>query len=150
MDLHNTNTSQLMHSWSTFGARTSHGQLRLTRFTRLTRLIMTRTWGKPPSSPLYYTLCLFTRPTSKWHFISGLPSGSPEIAKVGTLVTLGAHNFACKPRIEMKNEAKLQPSSRAFQQYVARHLSARKFGRFPTFNGRESNCQFDSRPFFWP
>jgi hypothetical protein len=23
-------------------------------------------------------------------------------------------------------------------------------GRFPTFNGRESNCQFDSRPFFCP
>jgi hypothetical protein len=23
-------------------------------------------------------------------------------------------------------------------------------GRFPTFSGRESNCQFDSRPFFCP
>jgi hypothetical protein len=26
----------------------------------------------------------------------------------------------------------------------------KKLGRFLTFSGRESNCQFDSWPFFWP
>ncbi len=31
----------------------------------LIRLTMTRTWRKPPLSPLQYTLCLSTRPTSK-------------------------------------------------------------------------------------
>jgi hypothetical protein len=44
-----------MHSWSTLGAQTCHGQ---TRFTRLTRLTTARIWGKPPPSPLYYFLCL--------------------------------------------------------------------------------------------
>ncbi len=33
--------------------------------------------------PLQYTLCLSRRPTSKCFFVPGLPSGSPEIAKVG-------------------------------------------------------------------
>jgi hypothetical protein len=48
----------------------------------LTRLTMARTGGKPPPSPLYYTLCLSARPTSKWHFVPRLPNGSPEIANV--------------------------------------------------------------------
>jgi len=47
------------------------------------------------------------RPTSKWYFVPRLPSGSPKIAKVGTPAILGAHNFACKPHIEMKSEARL-------------------------------------------
>ncbi len=58
--------------------------------------------------------------------------------------------FVCKPPIEMRSKAKLQPSSRDFQRYVAHHLQVRKLGRFLTFSGRESNSQFDSRPFFWP
>ncbi len=37
---------------------------------------------------------------------------------------------------------------RAFQRYVARYLHVRKLGRFLTFNGWESNWQFNSRPFF--
>ncbi len=106
--------------------------------------------GKPPPSPLQYTMHLSTWPTSKWLFVSRLPSGSSEIAKVGTLATLGRHNFACRPSMKMRSEVKLQLSSRAFQRYVARHLNASKSGRFPTFSGRESNNQFDSWPFFWP
>jgi len=43
--LHKTNTRSLVHSWSTFDVRTSHGQL------GLIRLITAWTWGKPPSSP---------------------------------------------------------------------------------------------------
>ncbi len=46
-------------------------------------------------------------PPSKWHFVLGLPSGSPKIPKVGTLVTLGAHNFVCRPPIDMRFKAKL-------------------------------------------
>jgi len=41
------------------------------------------------------------RPTSKWHFVPGLSNGSPKIPKVRTPVTLGPHNFACTPPIEM-------------------------------------------------
>jgi hypothetical protein len=44
--LHITHTKWLVHSWSTFGARTSHEQHGHTRLTTA------RTWGKPPPSPL--------------------------------------------------------------------------------------------------
>ncbi len=47
------------------------------------------------------------RPTPKWHFVLGLPSGSPEILKVETSATWGAHNFACRPPIDMRSKAKL-------------------------------------------
>jgi hypothetical protein len=72
-------------------------------------------------------------PAPKCHFVPGLPNGSPEISKVGTPVTLGAHNFVCGPSIEMRFKEKLEPSLRAFQRYVARHLHATKLGRFLTF-----------------
>jgi hypothetical protein len=52
-------------------------------------------------------MCLYTRPTFKWHFVPRLPNGSPEIPKVETPTTLGPHNFVCKPPIEMRSEAKL-------------------------------------------
>jgi hypothetical protein len=82
--------------------------------------------------------------------VPGLPRGSPEIPPTGTPETLGAHNFLCKPSIAMRSKEKLYPSSRTFQRYVACCLQSSKSGRFPTFSGRESNCQFDSRPFFCP
>ncbi len=93
-----------------------------------TRLTMARTWGKPPPSPLQYTLCLSIRPTSKWHFVSRLPNGSLEILTTRTPVILRAHNFVCRPLMEMRSKTKLQPSLRAFQQYVACHLHGRKSG----------------------
>jgi len=46
-------------------------------------------------------------PAFKCHFVPRLQSGNPEIPKVGIPTTLGAHNFVCKPPIEMKFEAKL-------------------------------------------
>jgi hypothetical protein len=65
-----------VHSWSTFGAKMSHGQLGLTRLTTA------QTWGKPPPSPLLYTLCLSTRSTSKWHFVPGLPVPQMGVSKL--------------------------------------------------------------------
>jgi len=38
-------------------------------------------------------MCLATGLAPKCHFVPELPNGSPEIPKVGTLTTLGAHNF---------------------------------------------------------
>ncbi len=116
----------------------------------LTRLTTAQTWRKPPPSPLQYTLCLATRPAPKCLFVLRLPSESPEIPKIGILATLEAHNFLCKASIEVMSQAKLQPSSRAFQQYVALHLHVRQSGRFLIFNGWKSNWQFDSQPFSWP
>jgi hypothetical protein len=112
------------------------------------RLTTAQTWGKPPPSPLYYTLCLSTRSTSKWHFVAGLPNGSPEIPKVGTFATLGAHNFMCKPPIAMRSKAKLLPLLSDFQRYVAHHLHTMKSGRFPTFGGRESIANLTPDPSF--
>ncbi len=83
-------------------------------------------------------------------FCSETPNGSLEIAQVGTLATLEPHNFASKLRIEMRLKKKLQPLSKDFQRYVTRCLQTSKLGRFSTFSDRESNCQFDFRPFFWP
>ncbi len=160
----NQTTSWLMHNQSTFGARTSHGQ---TQTHKTHKTHHDPDLGKPPSSSLQYTLCLATGPalkchgtstkcylvmglTPKCHFVLGLPSGSFEISKVGIPTTLGAHNFVCKPPIEMRFKEKLQPLLRAFQRYVAHHLHIRKLRRFLTFNGWESNCQFDSSPFFSP
>ncbi len=97
----NQTTSWLMHNWSTLVHE------RATSNHKLTKLIAARTWGKPPPSPLHYTLCLAMGPTPKCHFVPGLPSGSPEIPKVGTFVTLGAHNFVCIPLIEMRFKTKL-------------------------------------------
>jgi hypothetical protein len=50
------------------------------------------------------------------------------IPKIGTSKTLEAHNFVCKPPIEVTSHAKLQPLSKKFQRYVARHLNARNLG----------------------
>ncbi len=46
-------------------------------------------------------------PASKCHFVLGLLNGNPEIPKVGTPLTLGAHNFVCKPLIEMRSKENL-------------------------------------------
>jgi len=46
-------------------------------------------------------------PTPKCHFVLRLPSGSPEIPTIGTPTTLKAHNYACRPSIEMKFKEKL-------------------------------------------
>jgi hypothetical protein len=83
-------------------------------------------------------------------FCPRTPKWGPEIPKIGTPTTLGAHNFVCRPSIEMRFKSKLYPSLRAFQWYVARHLQTIKLGKFLTFSGWESNWQFDSQPFFWP
>ncbi len=130
------------------GALLVHGQA--TGKHRLTKFTTARTWGKPPPSPLQYTLCLATGPAPKYHFVPRLPSGSLEILKIGILTILETHNLVFRPLIEMKFKAKLQPLSKAFQRYVACHLHTRKSGQFPTFNGQKSNWQFDFWPFFWP
>ncbi len=117
--------------------------------------------SKSPPYSLQYTLHHSTGPTSKWPFCpgtpgtpAGLPRGSPETAPARTPATLKPHNFASRPRIATRSEAKLQLSSRAFQRYVARHLQPNISGRFPTISGRESKLansrEFDSWPFFCP
>ncbi len=46
----------------------------------------------------------------KCHFVPELPNGSPKIPKIpkiGTPMTLEAHNFVLRPPIEVRSKAKL-------------------------------------------
>jgi hypothetical protein len=73
----------------------------------LTWLTTARTRGKPPPSPIYYTLCFFVAPTSEWLFVPRLPRGSLEIVPVWTLGTLHDHNSLLRPPIGMRSKANL-------------------------------------------
>ncbi len=66
---------------------------------RLTRLTTARTQGKPPPSPIQYSLRLFATPTSEWHFVPKLPRRSPKTIPVWTLKTLRVHNSLFRPPI---------------------------------------------------
>jgi hypothetical protein len=58
--------------------------------------------------PPYNILCGWPQSLHPNGFsLPGLPSGSPKIAPLGTLVTLEPHNFANRPRIKMRSKAKL-------------------------------------------
>ncbi len=122
-NLHNQTTNWLVHNWSTFGAKTNHGQIRTHKTHHGPDL------GEAPTFPLIVYFVPGHRISTQMSFCFMIP------------VTLGAHNFVCKPSIEIKSKEKLQPLLRAFQRYVARHLHVRKSGQFLTFNGQESNCQ---------
>ncbi len=54
--------------------------------------------------------------------------GISKFPQLGLLRLWGGHNFACRPSIAMRSKEKLQPLSKTFQQYVARHLNIRELG----------------------
>jgi hypothetical protein len=47
--------------------------------------------------------------TPKCHFVLKLPSWSPEILEILTLAMLGAHNFVCRPLIEVNFKETCSP-----------------------------------------
>jgi hypothetical protein len=99
----------------------------------------------------YNILCSFPpRLHPNGTFFPGLPKWSPEIVLIYTTGTLGIHNFLFKPSSGMRSKAIWYFSLRAFQHHVTLLLQTSRTGRFLTFNGQESNCQFDSQPFFCP
>ncbi len=67
-----------------------------------------------------------------------------------SLGTLDVHSSSPQTRIVTRSKPKLQLLSRAFQRHVALLEATSGRGRFLIFSGRESNFQFDSRPFFCP
>jgi len=73
----------------------------------LTRLTTARTRGKPPPSPIYYSLCISATPTSEWLFLLGLPRRSLETISVWTPRTLQGHNSLLIPLIGMRSKANL-------------------------------------------
>ncbi len=88
-----------MHSWSTFGVRTNHKQIRTYKILHGLNL------GEATTFPLI----VYSVPLHEGHIQMAFCLGtwSPEIPKIETLVTLGPHNFVCRPPIEMRFEAKL-------------------------------------------
>ncbi len=96
-----------------------------------------------------YTLCLSAAPTSKWFFLSQDSQGGvlklsrfrfPKLCKVIT--------FCSNLRLGWGLKKTSSSPWKTFQQCIALHLHAPRLSRFATFSGRESNCQFDYRPFF--
>ncbi len=100
----------------------------------LTSLITTWTWGKSPPSP-YNIFCAWSKALHPNAILfQDSQVGSSEIPEMGTPTTLEAHHFLCRPSsMEVGFKAKLYPLTRAFQQYVARHLHTRKSKRFLIF-----------------
>jgi hypothetical protein len=105
---------------------------------RFTRLTTPQIWGSQ-NLPPYSILCVWPQGLHPNVILSwDSQVGSPKIFEIGTPTTLEGHNFLCRPWIEVRFQAKLYPSLRAFQQYVACHLHVSKSGRFLNFSGEES------------
>jgi hypothetical protein len=96
--------------------------------------------GEATTFPLIVYSVLGHGASTKWQFIPRLPSGSPEILRIGTFVTLEAHNFVWRPPIKVMFKAELHLSSKAFQQYVACHLHARKLVLTPGLSFGHNLC----------
>jgi hypothetical protein len=77
-------------------------------------------------------------------------SGVPKLSRVG--VPRLWTNITSRPNLRSGRglNQSCSPSKRAFERHVALPQRTSGAGRFSTFSGRESNCQFDSRPFFCP
>ncbi len=73
----------------------------------LTRFTTARTRGKPPPSPIQYSLHLFAAPTSEWLFVPRLPRRNLEILSVWTLGTLQGHHSLLGPPIGMRSKTNL-------------------------------------------
>jgi hypothetical protein len=97
----NQTTSCLVYDLGTFDVRKSHEQPRIHNTHHSSDLREATTF------PLIIFFAPLHGAMSKWHFVTGFLSGSPEIPTARIPATLGAHNFACKPLIVMKSEAKL-------------------------------------------
>jgi len=89
----NQTTNWSMHSWSTFGVRTSHKQT----WTHKTHHDLDL--GEATTFPLIIYFVLLHEAHIQMAFCPKLPNGSPEIPKVGIPSTLGVHNFVWKFRL---------------------------------------------------
>ncbi len=79
----NQTTTWLVHNLSTLGAKKNHGQIRIHKTHHGPNL------GEATTFPLIVYSMFGHKTSTQMSFVPRLPSGSPEIPKVGTLVTLG-------------------------------------------------------------
>jgi hypothetical protein len=94
-------TSWLVHNLSTFGVRTSHKQTRTHKIHHVPDL------GDATAFPLiiYYLHGHMT--ITQMAFCPGTPKWESPNSQSWNSHDFGAHNFVCKPLIEMMSEAKL-------------------------------------------
>jgi hypothetical protein len=101
-DLHKPNNKLVSASWNTFGARMNHGQTWIHKTHHGPNL------GGSHHLPLYNIICAWPHGQHSNVILSrDSQVGSPKISKIGTLLTLEAHNFMCKPSIETRFEERL-------------------------------------------
>jgi hypothetical protein len=97
----NQTTSWLVRNGNIFGAKTSHKETRIHKTHHGLDL------GEAITFPLIIYFVVNHGTNIQMAFFLGLPNGSLKIPKVGTSTTLGAHNFVCRPLIEMRFKTKL-------------------------------------------
>ncbi len=135
------------HSRTPLGVRTSHGHFG-PRDTPRPGL------GGSHHLPPYSILCaMFLGLHPNGFFSRDSQVGVPKLSRNcpgWNPGTLGAHNSQLRSLIATRSKPNLYPSSSSFQRRIALSIRRSERGRFLTFSGRESNCQFDSRPFFCP
>jgi len=85
-----------VHNWNTFGVRMNHGHTRIHKIHHNLNLQEAITF---PIIIIFYDLPRGLHPNGD--FLE-LQAGSPTILKIGTPVTLDAHNFLCIPMIESR------------------------------------------------
>ncbi len=95
----NQTTSWLVHNCSTFGARTSHEQ------TRTHKIHNGPDLGEATTFPLIVFFVPGHRACNQMSFCPG--TLTPKILEIGTPTTLEAHNFLCRPLIEVRFKEKL-------------------------------------------
>jgi hypothetical protein len=82
-----------------------------------------------------------------WNCPETVPGGVPGLWELITpdcgVWSRRGLNQTYSPRRDLSND--VSPF-----RYIALSIRRSGRGRFPIFSGRESNCQFDSRPFFCP
>jgi hypothetical protein len=86
-----------MHSLSTFGVKTNHGQ------SQTHKTHHNSEFGETTTFPLI----VFSVPLHGGHIQMAFCSKIPEIPKVGTPATLGSHNFVWKIPIAIRSQKKL-------------------------------------------
>jgi hypothetical protein len=123
----------LVHGWSM-------GKHRLTRLTR------TQTWGKPPPSPLYYTLCLVMGPAPKCHFVSGVP----KFSKLGLPQLWGPVTLCADLWLKWGLKQSCNPCQELFNNILHTTWTQGNRGNFRILVVAKQIANLTLIPFFWP
>jgi hypothetical protein len=141
-------TSWLVHTYNIFGAWTNHGQ------TRTHKTHHDPDLGEASTFPFIVLSVHGHGPCTQMSFCPRTPKlGVSKFSKCRLLRFWKFIIFCVNVQLRWGPKQSCSPRQELFKicgMPLAHHLNTRESRWFPTFSGRESNCQFDSRPFFWP